>query len=923
MSRSCRRLGGRVRSAGLVATSAGLAIALSGALVGLPTASGAPIRQASSATSVTHTVTRTVRTSSGSHVLDRKKVTLHVAQTQGLRDRQEVNVSWSGAHPTGGVIANQNSSTAQQEEYPFVLLECRGVDSTKVPAKQRLSPETCWTNATTERFQEDFNTVGDATTAYPPWRLDQYGTKAQRSAVAGAPKKRPAACFGAAPSEYWVPFVAANGTHYNGGPDGCAGTAPEAVGDSNQTLPSNETFGATQTNGRGSTKFDMWTADTNASLGCSSVVKCALVAVPVMGVSCDPDAHGMPHSDRPPADEIAGDTSQCEATGHYAPGQLGDGAGHEDLAVSGALWWAASNWRNRITVPLTFAQTADVCDLVGASNAVDVYGSELMTQLTEQWAPKFCLSKSLFNFKHIQTGEPEARNLLASGGIDAAFTSDPQASGYPEPTVEAPTAVSGFAVTFAVDNNAHRPVTTLRLDPRLLAKLMTESYPALADIKNGDSALSHNPLNITDDPEFQALNPGVSTSSEVAATLLDLSSQSDVVEALTSYINADPEARAWLNGKPDPWGMVVNKAYRGIKLPVNSWPLLDTYEPKDIYQAGLNDCLFNAPVPYLPLVAAPVQRLSQISLAMQFAIANSQTVCSQPLQGVSAGEKLVSVGRENPGFRFMLGVTSIADAQRYRLDMASLETQTAPTAAAKFTSTAGRTFVSPSDASMKAAMALAKPNSSSGTWPISQTKLRTAPAGAHAYPGTMVVYTAVPTKGLPHGLAVDYAKLLQYAATDGQHTGYGNGQLPPGYLPLTQAEGLAQLADYTTRAAAAVKAQNGALPALVGKPGAGTNGGDGGGSGTGSGTGTGTGSGGDDNEPGVTPPTTGSSKDKAAGTGTTPTVAGTPSATSPGITAAASSTVAGTALPALLVLAILSGLIAPIIVRFRGRRGSP
>jgi hypothetical protein len=72
----------------------------------------------------------------------------------------------------------------------------------------------------------------------------------------------------------------------------------------------------------------------------------------------------------------------------------------------------------------------------------------------------------------------------------------------------------------------------------------------------------------------------------------------------------------------------------------------------------------------------------------------------------------------------------------------------------------------------------------------------------------------------------------------------------------------------------------------------------------------------------VTPPAPVSSTDKPPGNGSNPKVAGTPSPTSPGITAAASSTVAGSALPGLLVLAILSGLLAPLIIRFRGRRGA-
>ena len=42
----------------------------------------------------------------------------------------------------------------------------------------------------------------------------------------------------------------------------------------------------------------------------------------------------------------------------------------------------------------------------------------------------------------------------------------------------------------------------------LLAKLLTESYPVLGE-DEADPALAGNPLNITDDPEFEALNPGI------------------------------------------------------------------------------------------------------------------------------------------------------------------------------------------------------------------------------------------------------------------------------------------------------------------------------------------------------------------------------------------------------------------------------
>ena len=79
----------------------------------------------------------------------------------------------------------------------------------------------------------------------------------------------------------------------------------------------------------------------------------------------------------------------------------------------------------------------------------------------------------------------------------------------------------------------------------------------------------------------------------------------------------------------------------------------------------------------------------------------------------------------------------------------------------------------------------------------------------------MVVYAAIPTSGLPAADATDYAALLTFAAGPGQTPGSGVGQLPPGYLPLTAADGLGGLAAYTLAAAADVAAQNGQVPALT------------------------------------------------------------------------------------------------------------
>jgi hypothetical protein len=734
-------------------------------------------------------------------VADSRDFTLTVDQTNNLRFFQQIQVSWSGARQTAGIVADPNSGDAKQQEYPVVLLQCRGIDAEDAPAGKRLDPTTCWTATAPERFDSSFQT------AFPPWRLDRYEVPAHRTAIVGQPDPRPSACFSPSPAERWIPFVGTSGTVFAGGAAGCAGMAPEAANVGGLSVPSNTTYGVTSADGTGKSKFAVWTAENNASLGCSADVACALVAVPIEGISCDVAGADLPEADRPSDPDLAAEADGlCRGEGHFEPGQVVVPAGRQDVTVSGGLWWAASNWRNRITVPLSFAPSANVCDVVrtGARPSVEIYGAELMTQATLQWGPRFCLDETLFNVKHVQTGEIAARTLLASKSVDAVFSSNVPAEPFPQPVVNAPVALTGFAVAFAVDDKDGEPVGTLQLTPRLLAKLLTESYPAINVIKQDYAALATNPLNITLDPEFIALNPDVSKgvpASESASTLLTISSDSDVTTALTSYIAHDAEARKWLDGSPDPWGMTVNPNYKGMELPVTSWPLLDTFQPTRMYESGTNDCLRNSPVAYLPLVAAPMARLSPIAQKLQFALAPSMTQCAQIAEGTSEGEKLVPLGRQTQGHRFLLGVVALGDARRFALDTAALQT-------------AGEDFVAPSDASLRTMGSLLKPDVETHTWPIPYSQLSDEKA-KEAYPGSMLVYAQVPTEGLGADEAERLGSFLKFAATDGQVEGSDVGRLPPGYLPLTEANGLGGLAVYTQAAAAAVIAQAGVVPPLV------------------------------------------------------------------------------------------------------------
>ena len=779
-------------------------LASASVLTGVASTPSARAQATSDAVTRSETITRAHLNADGSEtVAATNTIMLKIAATQNLRGRQQIDVSWSGAHPTGGVLPDENSGDAAKQEYPFVLLECRGVESATTP----LAPNTCWTQTWAERYQADFGSL------FPAWRLDRYATAGERAQYADQPNPLPATCTASAVADRWVPFIAADGTVYRGGSQGCAGQAPESANvGGNTALPSNTTYGITDAAGTGTAKFDVFTSDENASLGCSYRVACSLVAVPIEGLSCDVAGLSLPADERVPPDLATDADTTCRAAGQYSAGEPGNPGIQPDEAVTGSLWWSASNWRNRISVPLTFAQPSSVCSVVSGGTRLDVYGSELMAEASGQWAPYFCTNPALFNLTQVQTAEPEARSLLSSGSIDAAYTSDPPTGGWGRPIVQAPVGITGFAISYAVDDASGHEYDSLRLTPRLLAKLITESYPGDTLVQTNYPALSHNPLNLTLDREFHALNPRVPTlpGNPTASVLLSLSTNSDVVYALTSYIDADPEARAWLDGKADPWGMTVNPHYRHVTLPVSRWTLADPFLlPKSYVDAQTNPCYSASPTPYLGLLAAPMATLAAITQRIEFALSNVDTACPNGIPGDVETLNLATLGREQPGHRFMLALSSLGEVSRYNLVAAALQTSSTPPTGA-FTTAAGRSFATPTQATLGAAARTFTPDDASGAWNISYSALR---ARSGAYPGTMVVYADVPTKGLPADEAAHYATLLKLASSALQQPGATNGHLPDGYLPITAANGLGGMQSYTAAAASAVEAQQGLVPA--------------------------------------------------------------------------------------------------------------
>lgn len=724
---------------------------------------------ASSGFSLSKTLTRSFVNADGStYDFPSHKVTVTADQTRDLRGRQRIQISWKGATPSGGRAVNPYGEAGLNQEYPVMIMQCRGIDDPKAPASKRLSPSTCFTTSVAERSQV---ARGDGESL---WRVDRYADAADRERLSGItpfPSKKCPAADVTGFSSHLTPFVAIGSdakTHL-----ACTSDTmpPEAaVG---AAFPPAELAAFTDTTGRGSVQFEVRSDVENESLGCSAKVACSVVVIPIEGLSCDKPSSPMSDSDK-----------ACRKGGRFLPGSsnfAGDGV---DLSVSPALWWSESNWRNRFSIPITFGLPPNTCDVLDPRPPTGFYGSELLAQAGLQWAPAYCLRKDRFKFQLNQMSDVAGWNLMLSGQAAAAEVSSARDPG-PNKVGYAPTGITGFAVGYVIDrpDNAGE-LTRLRLNARLLAKLYTQSYLG-SDLGRGHPGIAKNPLGIMNDPEFQQLNKGLSKiSQEAGATILSLSNDSDVIRQVTDYIAHDPDAMAFVNGKADPWGMVVNPSYKGVDLPVDGWPQLDTYKP-----TTQDPCRKANPAFYFNQIAAPVTTLAKISAALLDGWPNVQTRCDKDQ---STGlYKLGRIDRQSFGARFMLGIVSLGDADRYGLRTADLQT------------TKG-TFVGPTDASLASAITLSKQADPLGPFVLDQADVRRSRT---AYPGTMVVYTAAKTSGASKADAAKVAQFIKISTTEGQRPGAGNGQLPGGFLPIRDAGATRPLYRSAQEVAAAVAAQ--------------------------------------------------------------------------------------------------------------------
>ncbi|WP_418059998.1 hypothetical protein [Pimelobacter simplex] len=697
--------------------------------------------------------------------------TVSADHTTDLRGRERVNVSWTGAPPSGGRASNPFGENGMFQEYPVVVMQCRGTDDPSLPAAKRLRPETCWTSTYGQRSQiaESPNSA--------LWTADRYATAADKEQLSGVDKIPADICKNAVQDglmTHVTPFVTGAGKTYYGC-DASSMPPEAAVG---AAFPPSEIAAFTDEDGKGSVDFEVRSSTENESLGCKRGVACSIVVIPITGLSCGAPADGT----MTPLDKA------CRKFGVFPSGSSNFARDGVDAAVAPSLWWAPSNWRNRVSIPISFGLPPGACDVLDPRAPVGFSGSELMAQAALQWAPAYCLDKKRFKFQLNQMPDQTGWNLMQTGESPAAFVSAPHEANGPDPVGYAPTAVTGFSIGYVVDrpDNAGE-ATNLKLNARLIAKLLSQSY-AGSSLGAGHEGMEKNPWSIQADPEFIKLNPGLSQrATEAGATLLSLSNSSDIIGQLTEYLAQDADATAFLAGKADPWGMKVNPSYKGISIPAAEWPLLDTFEPKTS-----DPCRNANPGVYLSQIAAPVTTLRKVADALIDSWPNVQTRCEGDLSSVT-GWKVGRVERQSYGARFMLGLVSLGDADRFGLRSAALRTN-------------ANSYVAPTGTSLAKAVGVArqKKGDKLGPFVMSQKALVAAKG---AYPGTQVVYTVARTHGMDKSEAKTVGSFIRIATTEGQRIGRGNGELPEGYLPLRKTGATAALWRAAQDAATAIEAQ--------------------------------------------------------------------------------------------------------------------
>lgn len=547
-------------------------------------------------------------------------------------------------------------------------------------------------------------------------------------------------------------------------------------------VTTNEIPGArTRANGTGEELFEVATGQQNAGLGCGQAVepvaggtpkvpKCWLVIVPRGSSAFENDGSGFP-----PAEGVS--------TSPLAP----------------------KSWAHRIAIPLEFNPLTTACDISKEPRLVG--GSELAQAAISSWQPPLCATPGLPPYIFGTVGDRTARRQLLTGEagspgmVVVSRPIDPDATDVSNPVVYAPLTVSGLSVGFNVERNPNTTldvpaeeialsgsrVEQINLTPRLVAKLLTQSYKEQTAIRSdpGYDWVEANPIQLTEDPDFLAFNPEFrflrSSQRRTFSGLVLPTGVTDAARQVWEWILADPEARAWLDGQPDEFGMKVNPVYgatpasnvNGIPFgePVpESFPKNDPY----CYQAPPQGPSGSIVPPALCGTDWMPFATSYTSAARAVRTSDDGARINPDPFAISQAGVWKKDGPQMLGSRAIMGIVDTPRAATFGLQSARLSRAG--------DSGTDRTFIAPTEASLTAGVNAMKPGKVAK---LLEPDAKVDAPGA--YPLTTITYAAITPLALEARARAEYAAFLGYGTGDGQRPGLKVGQLPPGYAPLPPA----------------------------------------------------------------------------------------------------------------------------------------
>ncbi|MWB97878.1 hypothetical protein [Agromyces seonyuensis] len=668
-----------------------------------------------------------------------------VSQTQDLV-AQGIRVSWTGGKKSTAPTAGSNGGTNFLQ-----IFMCWGEDEQNPGRPDRT---TCMYGGA--------NSPGSTRDAYRNMSLDAIPAEDQAFSAPSA--------VSFLPPYTGIPFVARDGSRVDGVTTDPTTGAKSIDGTVNLNI--NPYFTANTTNeipwvgsgndGKGSVSFEVQTASQAPALGCGEAATSGGVTT---GASC---------------------------WLVILPRGVSDN-GAANITQSGLF---IESWKHALAVELDFEPVGSRCP-VGAAER-QLAGSELAALAVNSWQPAVCNQEGGSVYSLLTMPESDAVTAAATT-VDAplALTSNPlDLEGSDDPLKYAPIALTGVTISVAIDRRpnpflelpdaytdaARSPFTTVNLTPRLLAKLLSYSY--LSALPNGTDTSYLDGTNldtITKDPDFLAVNDVEWAAQDLAgpaiADVIVPQGRSDAARAVWAYIAADEDARDFMAGEPDPWGMVVNPYYStdaaknpsgyAFDLDRDDFPKADPVEATPANQGPINLVTWR---PY----ANDLGTVAYLSLRGDGLLLGGWDPYSFPAKYTKGARML-------PGNQALLGLTSTADAARYQVVTASLQNPSGK-------------FVDPTNRSMLAAAEAMTANGESTTVLEFDPESTTAQTAGGAYPLTLPVYAAANPYGAGPELRTAYAKFIRYAAgTDGQTPGVETGRLPAGYAPIPAA--WAQAAD--------------------------------------------------------------------------------------------------------------------------------